>query len=270
MACRLKKNYAFTLIELLVVIAIIAILAAMLLPALSAAKIKAQVIQSLSNIKQCEIGAHMYATDNNDALLPNAPLGATTANSWCGSSAEDWDYQPANTNWNYYSQSILGAYMGNQVGVYKCPGDNIPSKNGPRIRSYSMNGYVGDSVRRENTANYDGPGYRTFLKGSEIIGIPASDLFIFCDESMYSLQDGFLQISMTKPNWPDVPAAYLKGRNEFAFADGHSEVHKWVTTALTSVPYQLDTVGTVWPAVPGGLNNADWVWFTSHASIKIQ
>ncbi len=69
------RHAAFTLIELLVVIAIIAILAAMLLPALAAAKMRAWAAQSVSNLKQLQLGAGMYANDNSGYLLPNAPYG---------------------------------------------------------------------------------------------------------------------------------------------------------------------------------------------------
>jgi prepilin-type N-terminal cleavage/methylation domain-containing protein len=258
-------NFGFTLIELLVVIAIIAILAAMLMPALSAAKVRAQITQSLSNIKQCQMGVHLYMADNNDALIANAPLGAGV-NAWAPSAAEDWDFAGVNTNPVPYRQTILGPYMGNQLGVFRCPGDYLASKNGQRIRSYSMNGYVGTKL--EATSDFDGPGWRTFLKGSDILGLSPSDLFVFCDENMYSLNDGFLQISESSAVFPDVPAAYLKGVNEFSFADGHAEVHKWLTSTLTKVPYQVDLVagGSLTPAT-GGKQNVDWNWFTGRASV---
>jgi prepilin-type N-terminal cleavage/methylation domain-containing protein len=264
-----RPGCAFTLIELLVVIAIIAILAAMLLPALAAAKIKAQVTQSLSNLKQDQLGWQMYAGDNNDYILPNAPLSATSVNSWCGSQGEDWYTSLANTNPAQYTASILGPYMGNQLGVYRCPGDYIPSDNGQRIRSYSMNAQMGTGL--ETNANYN-PGYQVFFKVGDFKQLAPVDAFIFCDESMYTLQDGFLQINSSTAEWPDVPAAYLGGRNEFSFADGHAEAHKWVTSALKNVPYQYGRTESgdgkqAVAALPGGKGNVDWVWFTSHATV---
>jgi prepilin-type processing-associated H-X9-DG protein len=89
---------------------------------------------------------------------------------------------------------------------------------------------------------------------------------------MYTLQDGFLQINSSTAEWPDVPAAYLGGRNEFSFADGHAEAHKWVTSALKNVPYQYGRTESgdgkqAVAALPGGKGNVDWVWFTSHATV---
>ena len=207
----------------------------------------------------------MYAGDNNDYILPNASLIAgVSANTWCGTQGEDWHFSDCNTNPAQYTASILAGYMGGQIHVYRCPGDDIPSQNGTRIRSYSMNGQMGTT--QSTNVGYN-PGYQIFLKVSSLTKLAPVNAFIFCDENMYSLQDGFLQIGMLNANWPDVPAAYLGGRNEFSFADGHSEVRKWLTSALKNCPYKYNVTGTTWPALPGGKQNADWVWFTSHATI---
>jgi prepilin-type N-terminal cleavage/methylation domain-containing protein len=263
-----KPGVAFTLIELLVVIAIIAILASLLLPTLARAKAKALAAKCDSNCKQLQLGWQLYANDFGDYMVPNAPQGFPTNESWCGGNDESWSAIDANTNWAYYQGSIMGPYMGGQIGVYRCPGDTVLSDQGQqRLRSYSMNNCMGNLYCFGTTRGFSGGLQHPYIKVSDIVVCPGPSMsFVFCEESMYTLQDGYLQVSFTPSpeQFPDLPGCYHKWGCGFSFADGHAEIHKWVTAPMQRVVRYGDRE-PAGSSVVVGVNNADWIWFIQRA-----
>jgi hypothetical protein len=201
----------------------------------------------------------MYSGDYRDFLVPNAPIGGGI--SWCGTGSENWTFGNANTNLEVYRTNLLGPYVAGQVKVYKCPGDYIPSKNGERIRSVSMNSQMGSAY---GLINYN-DGWRQYAKNSDLTCPLPAMAFIFCDESMASMNDGFLQMNLKKAgDYPDVPANYHGSVNCFTFADGHGETHKWKGETLPNVPYYAGQPSGGHPTIH--TPDPDWNWLTNRTA----
>jgi prepilin-type N-terminal cleavage/methylation domain-containing protein/prepilin-type processing-associated H-X9-DG protein len=234
------RSKGFTLIELLVVIAIIAILAGMLLPALAKAKTKAQGIMCMNNTKQLTLGWIMYADDNEQTLVNNThgPLsqGGNPDNTAWIKGWLDYTAREDNTNITYLTDknwSKLSPYVGSAAGVYKCPADKsmfTPPRGGakvPRVRSISMNAAMGNGNKEGFFTDF-------FFarKITDIVNPSPVNAWVFVDEHPDSINDGCFFIDPLVRgrggNWVDLPASYHNGACGFSFADGHSEIKKWV------------------------------------------
>jgi prepilin-type N-terminal cleavage/methylation domain-containing protein len=289
-----KQRTGFTLIELLVVIAIIAILAALLLPALSKARERGQAVICLNNTKQLLVAWELYASDHEDVLPYNLGMAGssfrTNAN-WVND-VMTWGLDSDNTNLATISQASLGVYSGS-TAVYHCPSDNVLSTVQAaagwtgRIRSYSMNALVGDAGDfSTNGININDPDYRQFFKLSQIL--QPAEIFVFLDEHPDSIDDGyFVNKESTTVSadaygaggsgggaggsyaeWTDLPASYHNRSTAFSFADGHSSLHHWSGSATT--PPSLPNAATLPVPVPSSnpADVTDFQWVLEHMSTE--
>jgi prepilin-type N-terminal cleavage/methylation domain-containing protein len=278
-----RRRPGFTLIELLVVIAIIAILAAMLLPVLGKSKIRAQAIDCMNNTRQITLAWIMYANENDDLPAPNVDgivppnLAGSSANypCWVAGVLTLNTASTDNTNTSMlvdHGAYPYGAYLGSFLSaptVFKCPADRsttqVFGRKMDRVRSYSMNNFVGMPSRSNSTdanaiSNPQGTSKYPPYRKTSAIQAPSST-FVILDERPDSINDGVYFTAVDQPGFlEDVPACYHNGSGGLSFADGHSEIHTWTAGWITQ-PIQSNPINDQNLTTMGGVQDVYWLDF---------
>lgn len=242
---------AFTLVELLAVVAIVGILAALLLPSLSTAKMKSKKTACISNLKQLGVAFNLYCADNDGRLPDNLPENADPKSaSWVTGDMRD----PAqSTNQVLIRQGKLFPYA-SQTSIYHCPADTAATRQTLRARSFSMNGWMGSRLMETEQAR---TGYRTFVRDNELSAVPTSSLWLIIDEHEATIDDAWFLVTMddSRP-FASAPASRHQRGYVLNFVDGHAELYKLRTSGVELFAGQVS---------PG---NPDWLRLKQATTVR--
>ncbi len=269
---RRSSEEAFTRLDLLGVMVVMGLLVLVGVPVVSGNGVMAVGVSCVDNLRRLTVAWQMYAEDNGGELMNNLGSadinGTITTKSYLNwtHNIVDWTTAPSNTNRTWMAASKLYPYLENPTLPFKCPADNFVSSvqrsagwSGGRVRSYSMNGFMGRLALSSSDPSYRGEnffaaGFRQFTMSSSIVN-PASSM-VFLDEHPDSINDGFFINVPNASQWYDLPGSHHNGAGGFSFADGHVDMHSWLyASTRAAVRYGF----TMPPPINSQRHDHDWV-----------
>jgi prepilin-type N-terminal cleavage/methylation domain-containing protein/prepilin-type processing-associated H-X9-DG protein len=269
-----RRKRGFTLIELLVVIAIIAILASLLLPALTRAKQQAQGASCINNLKELTLAWTLYNNDFKENFVINGNNGDSPGGTANAPNPVDPQWVPDDMSQGaavpgeqislpWLRAGLLYPYVGSP-GSYRCPADPSTYRNGQvyplggsgtnRVRSVSMNAWINPSADAYTSFAAPYP-FLVYKKTGDLTRPGPANTWLFIDESPWSINDGYFLEIPTEIAWIDIPAIYHNDACGMSYCDGHAQIKHWTDRTVINA-----RVGGG-PGSPIGTLTRDASWF---------